>query len=607
MVAIRCSVFSWCFAAEMHYVATELPIDNNSGGSTAGSFGFARLLLLPSSLCATEMASSQAIMPVGGGEFFDYIGRSPLMLRRDLSKVFIGSVAGATLLSQEAQAQTCSPPCYPITAQELSAGQTPTDYSYPTADIRRYGGVGNGSTDCTTALQNAAAVSAAGGGNVIIAAGTYRIASNTTLAANVTLEFLQGGVLSSDNGIQINGSIVAPTGAKIFAGPGTVKFGPARSGVVTVYPEWWGAVGDGIVNCTNAIQKAVNSLQWGGIIQFAGGAYLTAGITALPNSAFIGVGKDQSILKSTAAQPLIYLQNTGGIVNASGFTVRDLTLDGNGIGTIGLRVDNYAAFSVQDCNIYGFSSRGVYFHGSISSTIYRCRIFNCPIGFEGDNASSTLNAVALRDCHLQGCTTYGAKVTAGSLFAISGGSIEACGTSGGSSTGGVLLDNMDPNGLGIAATIEGIWFESNSGYSAIRINPPAVNYSTFAIRTVQIFGGTRNYGIYVDGSANYPNIDISSTTAQNASVYDVLVGTRVVGMLDHVHASSASIVSPDVVRLGHPLTGRYQFPSLSIMANGRLQFESLPGNHANDALAASAGVPVGGVYRNGNALMVRLT
>ncbi len=229
-----------------------------------------------------------------------------------------------------------------------------------------------------------------------------------------------------------------------------------------------------------------------------------------------------------------------------------------------------------------------------------------PDRVRGDNASSTLNAVALR-CHLQGCTTYGAKATAGSLFAISGAASKPVEPQEDRAPAECCSITWTPMDSASRPPSRGSGSSPTAVTVRYRINPPAVNYSTFAIRTVQIFGGTRNYGIYVDGSGNYPNIDISSTTAQNASVYDVLVGTRVVGMLDHVHASSASIASPDVVRLGHPLTGRYQFPGLSIMANGRLQFESLPGHYANDALAASAGVPVGGVYRNGNALMVRVT
>ncbi|MFC4310463.1 right-handed parallel beta-helix repeat-containing protein [Steroidobacter flavus] len=531
------------------------------------------------------------------------------MDRRNLSKVLLGSVAGSTLLSQRAQAQTCTPPCFPLTSQESSTEITPVDYSYPPADLRRFGGVGNGTTACAAALQNASTVSAAGGGNVIIEGGSYRIESNTVIAAGVTLEFRQGGLLTVDSGVQlsINGSVVAPPGAKIFAGSGVVKLGTAKGAVPTVYPEWFGAVGNGVVDCTSAIQKCVSSLNWGGIVQFAAGVYLTSGITALANTALRGVGKEQSLIKSIAAQPLVHLSNGGGIVPAGGFTVRDLTLDGNGYGTIGLQVDNYGNFSVQDCAIYGFSSRGVYFHGVVTSTIYRCRILNCPIGFEGDTSSSTLNAVALRDCAIGGCTNWGVKVTQGSLFSISGGAIEACGTSGISSTGGVLLDDMDRDALGIAATLDGVWMEDNNGHSAIRINAPHVNYSIFDIKSVQVFGGSRSYGIYVDGSGNYSSVALVYCTLKSAATQDLFIGTRAVGTVDHAQAGSASISAPDVVRLNHPINGRYQFPGLALLSGGQLIFESLPGNHANDADAATGGIPIGGVYRNGGVLRVRVS
>lgn len=43
----------------------------------------------------------------------------------------------------------------------------------------------------------------------------------------------------------------------------------------------------------------------------------------------------------------------------------------------------------------------------------------------------------------------------------------------------------------------------------------------------------------------------------------------------------------------------------SIDSNNRLM-ASAPTNAANDAAAAAAGVPLGGFYRNGNALQIRL-
>jgi hypothetical protein len=43
-----------------------------------------------------------------------------------------------------------------------------------------------------------------------------------------------------------------------------------------------------------------------------------------------------------------------------------------------------------------------------------------------------------------------------------------------------------------------------------------------------------------------------------------------------------------------------------LIATDNAEFVTLPVNAANDAAAATAGVPVGGVYRNGSVLMVRV-
>ena len=47
------------------------------------------------------------------------------------------------------------PPVYGQTAAEQAAGVTPVDYSYEPGDVRRYGAVGDGVTDCTTSIQSA--------------------------------------------------------------------------------------------------------------------------------------------------------------------------------------------------------------------------------------------------------------------------------------------------------------------------------------------------------------------------------------------------------------------------------------------------------------------
>jgi len=44
---------------------------------------------------------------------------------------------------------------FPLTVAEFAAGVTPANYAYPPGDVRRYGAVGDGVTDDTTAAQNA--------------------------------------------------------------------------------------------------------------------------------------------------------------------------------------------------------------------------------------------------------------------------------------------------------------------------------------------------------------------------------------------------------------------------------------------------------------------
>lgn len=66
---------------------------------------------------------------------------------------------------------------YPRTAAEIAAGVTPTYYYYESGDVRRYGAVGNGSTDDTVPLQNAAlVVTTAGTGSIIFEHGkNYKV------------------------------------------------------------------------------------------------------------------------------------------------------------------------------------------------------------------------------------------------------------------------------------------------------------------------------------------------------------------------------------------------------------------------------------------------
>lgn len=71
------------------------------------------------------------------------------MQRREISKALLLASAGAVALTETAQAQTCTAPCYAVIPAETAAGVTVYQNQYPPGDIRRYYG---GEVDWTLAL-----------------------------------------------------------------------------------------------------------------------------------------------------------------------------------------------------------------------------------------------------------------------------------------------------------------------------------------------------------------------------------------------------------------------------------------------------------------------
>jgi hypothetical protein len=73
------------------------------------------------------------------------------------------------------------------TAAEIAAGVTPVNYAYAPGDVRRYGATGNGTTDDSTALVNAAKVSGTHPMLIPWTSGGYKVSTPFTLPANATM------------------------------------------------------------------------------------------------------------------------------------------------------------------------------------------------------------------------------------------------------------------------------------------------------------------------------------------------------------------------------------------------------------------------------------
>ncbi len=92
------------------------------------------------------------------------------------------------------------------TQAEIDAEVTPTDYSYPPGDVRRYGATGDGTTDDTAAIQDAInVVFEAGGGIVFLPAGTFKITSSLTYTAINGSDSL----IIRGSGSNVNGTVIS--------------------------------------------------------------------------------------------------------------------------------------------------------------------------------------------------------------------------------------------------------------------------------------------------------------------------------------------------------------------------------------------------------------
>lgn len=84
--------------------------------------------------------------------------------------------------------------------------------------------------------------------------------ASNTIPANVAIKFKTGGSFSVASGqtVSILGEVIAPRNQQIFSGAGNVSF----TGVLpeTLYPEWWGAKGDGVTDDIAAFDAMIAAI-----------------------------------------------------------------------------------------------------------------------------------------------------------------------------------------------------------------------------------------------------------------------------------------------------------------------------------------------------------
>lgn len=124
--------------------------------------------------------------------------------------------------------------------------------AFAASEAETFQGPGDGRTDAGEAfVQAVKAVESTG--RLYLPRGTFLIGS-AVVPANIKLSFAPGAILKVKSGatLEVNGEIEASL-QPIFAGPGKVTGAPRN---LHVYPQWFGAAGDGKTDDGEALQQA---------------------------------------------------------------------------------------------------------------------------------------------------------------------------------------------------------------------------------------------------------------------------------------------------------------------------------------------------------------
>lgn len=153
----------------------------------------------------------------------------------------------------------------------------------PTVDIS------DGTVSAVAALAAAAAI----GSPVLIPPGTYLIDSSHSCTASL---IMSGGKFSVTSGatLTLTGAVEARP-VQLFDGAGAVSFS-GNTSIPEVYPQWWGALGDGVTNDTAALQAAITA---GGKVFLPAGTYLTDTLTLHSKLTIVGTGVGSIIKQNT--------------------------------------------------------------------------------------------------------------------------------------------------------------------------------------------------------------------------------------------------------------------------------------------------------------------
>lgn len=333
---------------------------------------------------------------------------------------------------------------YPQTSVESSASVTPTNYQYEPGDVRRYGVVGNGSTDDATALNDAILASEGAPYPLVFSANTtYAIASQLSSVGDIVIE---GNGATIKPSATTNGLIVNP-GSNI--------------GTTTLSA-------DAQVNTNSITVTSATNISAGVLIKLTSSAAWHYDPGASQVKGELHVVKSVSGATVELEDTLFDNYDVSGetvtvtILRKASFICRDLNIEyASPTAAVGFEIRNIVRGHIQNIIVDGSQTQGLNLDQCYSVSVsnghfYRCN--NSGLGY-GVQLNGCMKC-SVKDSHFLQCKrgvdlsgTYPTRKTI-----VSGNSVDG---SGDDHTGSALPSNSASSGLGSHETAEHNIYSNN--------------------------------------------------------------------------------------------------------------------------------------------------
>jgi len=252
---------------------------------------------------------------------------------------------------------------------------------------------------------------------LILGAGQYASSTDISVPSNVTVRFERGARLTM-NGTSLTWRGGIDSGLyQIFGTTGRMSWGATElSRTVYIYPEWWGALGDGSTNDSEAFNAALASIRGGteATLRLRRAEYcLGTPLAAINSVRIIGEGlgtnlKTGGSCANMGASNVLTFNASGG----NGLHLEGFQITGTSTQLDGIEINNAHLWRIDSVHINKVGGTGFQINASYSGTMINSSVSSADRGLEIQRVGEGSGGVTVVGFLSSDITSFGARIEA---------------------------------------------------------------------------------------------------------------------------------------------------------------------------------------------------